>query len=98
MKARHLKNSPGRGRIRPGLTATHQRVGSSRGAMSLSDNVQSRATARFRLDNLIRSVWLAFAEEYRRCPDAFTDEDAELWELITRHQAIQQRLDEKLGR
>lgn len=49
---------------------------------------------RKRIDDLLRNLWL----EYRAAsdqPESLTDEDLDLWDKITRHAAIQSRLQPK---
>lgn len=42
-------------------------------------------------DDLIRKLWLIL-NDMSEDPDALSDEDFELWEIITAHSAVQSRL------
>ena len=53
--------------------------------------------AKARVGNAIRSLWLAYRELSDSLePGEWSDEDMELWGLVTKHEAVQERLRETL--
>lgn len=50
-------------------------------------------TARARIDDAVRQVWLAYRSASDVNADMLTEQDMELWEVVTRHAAIQDRLN-----
>lgn len=55
-----------------------------------------RWTTRARIDDAVRKVWLAYRDASQANLDMLTEQDMELWEIVTRHRAIQDRLNTTL--
>lgn len=49
--------------------------------------------ARARIDDAVRKVWLAYRDASDVNADMLTEQDMELWGIVTRHRAIQDRLN-----
>ena len=52
--------------------------------------------ARARIDDAVRKVWLAYRDASDVNADMLTEQDMELWGIVTRHRAIQDRLNATL--
>ena len=65
-----------------------------------SDSASSRAAqcsaARARIDHAVRQVWLAYRDPSYVSVDMLTEQDMELWDSVTWHAAIQDRLNAML--
>lgn len=56
------------------------------------------AQARARIDEAVRQVWLACRDASEVDVGMLTDQDMKLWEIVTAHPAIQDRLNALCGR
>ncbi len=51
------------------------------------------SAARARIDDSVRQVWLAYRDASDVSVDMLTEQDMELWDIVTRHPAIQDGLN-----
>jgi hypothetical protein len=54
------------------------------------------SAARARIDDSVRQVWMAYRDASDVSVDMLTEQDMELWGIVTRHVAIQDRLNAML--
>jgi hypothetical protein len=75
--------------------------------MDNTENIQPQGTppvalqrvcsaARARIDDSVRQVWMAYRDASDVSVDMLTEQDMELWGIVTRHAAIQDRLNAML--
>jgi len=53
----------------------------------------SEPIERLHIDGVIRQLWLLYRLTSDEHADILTDQDLELWELVTQHKAIQDKLN-----
>lgn len=57
------------------------------------EEMTTEETSRARIDHTVRQVWLAYRDASDVNADMLTEQDMELWGVVTRHAAIQDRLN-----
>jgi hypothetical protein len=76
--------------IRPAMQGTTDTKGDT--PLPHGDGTVLRA----RIDDAVRKVWLAYRDASDAHADMMTEQDLELWAVVTRHRAVQDRLNATL--